>query len=182
MLKRCGECGGNIELIAKERKERYKGKDYVLPADFELPTCIKCGEEWINMEYAEKIDAALKCLEKEEKSMDWAREISDAKVQYDKDGAVAEVLVLPMDWMDEFLELAETFGSLGSEFGTITKTDDGTYMLWGAEIMFANSIDKPVAAGYRYKYLDSVRKFQEERANMSPEDHARELKEMLGES
>ncbi len=65
MLKRCGECGGDIKLIAKERKEQYKDKSYILPADFELPTCIKCGEEWINTEYAEKMDAVLKRLEEE---------------------------------------------------------------------------------------------------------------------
>ncbi len=61
MLKHCGECGGEIALVAKAgRTARYAGQTVEVPADLEIPTCTGCGEEYFNEEYAGKFDDALK--------------------------------------------------------------------------------------------------------------------------
>lgn len=60
MLSKCGHCGGKVRLIAKTgRVARYKDRAVPLPSDLELPTCVQCGEEYLNDDYARKFDDAL---------------------------------------------------------------------------------------------------------------------------
>lgn len=55
---RCPECGGEVKLLAKEGRTReyIKGIHLSVPADFEIPTCVKCGEESMVPEIAQKLD------------------------------------------------------------------------------------------------------------------------------
>lgn len=48
----CFECGGTLEMKGgKDRVFTYrKGSDYVLPVDFQMPTCRECGEVFLNAE------------------------------------------------------------------------------------------------------------------------------------
>ena len=78
-LPRCGECGGEVKLekmqkplreLSEEesfgsfcncprKRQIFKGVWVEIPNDFEIPTCIKCGEESMNLEISEKLDAIL---------------------------------------------------------------------------------------------------------------------------
>lgn len=84
-----------------------------------------------------------------------ARAMIEAKVEYEKGGAITEAIILPMSWLHDFMRAVGN-GSIDDNHGSIYKTDDGKYVVWGANILFANGIDQPVAAGYRYKYLEFV--------------------------
>jgi len=87
-----------------------------------------------------------------------ARAMIEAKVDYDKYGKITEVIVLPMEWLDTFLQAAEK-GAVDSvnKYGNIFKTPSGIYSVWGADVLFAHGIDKPIAAGYSYLYPDSTK-------------------------
>ena len=58
---KCPECGGIVvPLACAGRTTPYrKLKELQIPEDFEIPTCDKCGEEYINAELAEALDAVL---------------------------------------------------------------------------------------------------------------------------
>lgn len=61
--RRCYECGepGTVKLVAKAgRTRRYKDVPVlVIPSNVEIPTCSNCGAEWVGLEDAKRIDAAL---------------------------------------------------------------------------------------------------------------------------
>lgn len=59
---RCTECGhGTIQMTAKAgRTSPYRDMQEVpIPADFEIPTCDHCGNEWIDEDTAEALDRVL---------------------------------------------------------------------------------------------------------------------------
>ncbi|HEX7505226.1 MAG TPA: hypothetical protein VF550_00540 [Polyangia bacterium] len=58
---RCAECGkGNVLPFAiPGRQARHRTLSLPVPADLEIPTCNKCGTEWIGDSVARKLDAAL---------------------------------------------------------------------------------------------------------------------------
>jgi NMD protein affecting ribosome stability and mRNA decay len=59
----CAECGkrATVAPLAKAgRRTLYRNfPDLEIPADLEIPTCSKCGAEWIDFQTAARIDAAL---------------------------------------------------------------------------------------------------------------------------
>jgi len=57
----CAECGGTIALRRTQgRTMRYKNVDGLpVPASLAIPTCKKCGTEWMNDTVAEAIDEAM---------------------------------------------------------------------------------------------------------------------------
>ena len=59
--RRCRECGqGTIRLVATPgRTWRYKRFILDVPADFEIPTCDHCGEEWLEADRADELDNVL---------------------------------------------------------------------------------------------------------------------------
>lgn len=60
--RRCRECGeGSIASVARPgRFMRYKTMPRLeIPAEVAIPTCSKCGAEWINNKTADSIDEAL---------------------------------------------------------------------------------------------------------------------------
>lgn len=59
--RRCRECGeGTIRLVARPGREwPYRGMAIMVPANFEIPTCDRCGEESLNPDQAEALDAVL---------------------------------------------------------------------------------------------------------------------------
>lgn len=61
LLPRCSECGGPVKLLCEPGRTReYKrGVFFKIPHDFEIPTCIKCGEEFMIPEISEKLDALI---------------------------------------------------------------------------------------------------------------------------
>ena len=58
---RCPECGGNVELCAKSgrTREHRRGVEMDIPADFGIPTCVKCGEEMLSAKISERLEAIL---------------------------------------------------------------------------------------------------------------------------
>ena len=60
--RRCRECGeGTIRLVARPgRTWRYKRLLLDVPEDFEIPTCDRCGEEWLEADRAEALDDILR--------------------------------------------------------------------------------------------------------------------------
>lgn len=63
-LRRCYECGeGKIKPISREgRTERYKTMTLPIPATIKIPTCGKCGTEWMDKKTASQIDQALEAI------------------------------------------------------------------------------------------------------------------------
>lgn len=60
-LPRCSECGGKVELAAKSGRTREyrRGVRLDVPADFKIPTCLSCGEEFMSAEISSRLDAIL---------------------------------------------------------------------------------------------------------------------------
>jgi len=58
---RCAECGkGSVLPVATSgRQARHRTLSLPVPAELEIPTCDKCGTEWIGDSLARKLDAAL---------------------------------------------------------------------------------------------------------------------------
>lgn len=60
---RCYKCGGpnSVHPLAKAgRTRRYKDVPVMaIPSNVEIPTCSNCGAEWVGLEDAKRIDAAL---------------------------------------------------------------------------------------------------------------------------
>lgn len=58
---RCSECGGDVRLAAGAGRTREfrRGVMLAVPNDFEIPTCSRCGEEFMTPEVSEKLDAVL---------------------------------------------------------------------------------------------------------------------------
>ncbi len=57
----CVACAkGMVKLTAKAgRREWQRSVELEVPADFEIPTCTHCGEEYMNGEIARELDKAL---------------------------------------------------------------------------------------------------------------------------
>lgn len=54
----CPECGGLVSPHCEiGRVMKYKGKDFVIPTDLEIPTCDGCGEQFFDEVLCIKIDA-----------------------------------------------------------------------------------------------------------------------------
>lgn len=68
--RRCRECGvGKVRLSARPgRKARFRTLNLTVPSDFELPTCDNCGAEWLNEEFASKLDSVLEMQYREDLS------------------------------------------------------------------------------------------------------------------
>lgn len=58
----CFNCGGTIELIAREGRtyEIIKGRHFPIPGDFKIPTCTTCGEEIYTIEISKELDKLIK--------------------------------------------------------------------------------------------------------------------------
>lgn len=58
---RCPECGGEVRLLARKGRTReyLRGVRLPIPDDFGIPTCMKCGEESMNVEVSEPLDKLL---------------------------------------------------------------------------------------------------------------------------
>jgi len=58
---RCAKCGkGTIRPVARAgRREWYKTMELDVPADFSIPTCDNCGEEWLSVRRSRTLDRAL---------------------------------------------------------------------------------------------------------------------------
>ena len=57
----CGECGGDVELVAKAGRTRDYGQGRVLPIPkhIRLPECTNCGEEYVSLDTTAPLDALL---------------------------------------------------------------------------------------------------------------------------
>lgn len=61
MIKKCGECGGKVDLVARAgRIGLFQGETVPIPHDLELPTCLGCGEEYCDEAYCIRLDVGLK--------------------------------------------------------------------------------------------------------------------------
>lgn len=78
-------------------------------------------------------------IEQIEMPDDWVRQVSEAKVQHDKHGNVALVIVLPLAWLEDFKSKVQS-----QDPGIVKHIRRN--MLWGADIKFG-PVDKPIAAG-----------------------------------
>ena len=60
-LPRCAECGGTVVFLAKpgRTREYRRGVALPIPDAFEIPTCSKCGEEYMIPEVSEELDEIL---------------------------------------------------------------------------------------------------------------------------
>lgn len=58
---RCVECGGEVKLLAQAGRTREfrRGMELPIPAAFEIPTCSKCGEEYMVPEISDELDRIL---------------------------------------------------------------------------------------------------------------------------
>ncbi len=58
---RCPECGGKVELVAKRGRSREyrRGVRLEVPAGFEIPSCLSCGEELMSADISSRLDAIL---------------------------------------------------------------------------------------------------------------------------
>jgi hypothetical protein len=61
IVRRCRNCGdGHIHAVAKRgRREKYKTLELKVPADIKIPTCDKCGTEWLDAATSKTLTAAL---------------------------------------------------------------------------------------------------------------------------
>jgi hypothetical protein len=57
----CAECGGEVKMAARagRTREQRKGVVLAIPDDFEIPTCARCGEEYLSKEGSAALDALL---------------------------------------------------------------------------------------------------------------------------
>ena len=56
----CFTCGGRVQRVdGPGRVYRYRGQDYVLPADLALATCEACGDRWLTPDDASAITRAI---------------------------------------------------------------------------------------------------------------------------
>ncbi len=54
------ECGGTVRLMAAPGRTWYHGhRDVPIPADYLLPTCDRCGEEFTTPEYEDPLEKIL---------------------------------------------------------------------------------------------------------------------------
>jgi len=60
-VKRCRACGiGRICPVAREgRRTRYRTMELEIPSQVEIPTCDRCGAEWLDRQTARAIDRAM---------------------------------------------------------------------------------------------------------------------------
>jgi NMD protein affecting ribosome stability and mRNA decay len=58
---RCAQCGkGTVHPVASAgRREWYKTMEVEVPADFSIPTCDHCGEEWLSVRQSQALDGVL---------------------------------------------------------------------------------------------------------------------------
>lgn len=58
---RCPECGGRVELAARPGRfrEYVRGVHLEIPNDCGIPTCTKCGEESMSLEFSKELDRRL---------------------------------------------------------------------------------------------------------------------------
>ncbi len=61
MMSRCPECGGTIRQVARAgRLTTYKNASGLeVPAALAIPTCARCGSEWMDEATAKAIDRAM---------------------------------------------------------------------------------------------------------------------------
>ncbi len=61
---RCPECGGNVKLLATEgRRMTYRNlPDLEVPADLAIPTCDRCGEQYVSDSVAKAIASGMRPL------------------------------------------------------------------------------------------------------------------------
>lgn len=59
---RCPDCGGEVRLLAKKGRTReyLRGVHLPVPDDFEIPTCVECGEESMVPEVGVHLDEVMK--------------------------------------------------------------------------------------------------------------------------
>lgn len=64
----CDECGSKFELITKSGRKReiIKNVFVEIPGDFEIPTCLGCGDEIWSPEMSEELDPYLLEIVKKE--------------------------------------------------------------------------------------------------------------------
>lgn len=56
-------CGGAIQLLKRPgRYWFYKGVSIRVPENFPIPTCVGCGEEYLNPDQAESLDNILEAV------------------------------------------------------------------------------------------------------------------------
>jgi len=71
---------------------------------------------------------------------DWLIQVSDAKVDHDKHGAVALIIVLPLSWRKDFIDKVK------SKDAELLKFYDKKHnYFWGADLHFGPT-DKPIAS------------------------------------
>jgi len=58
---RCAQCGKGNNPSGGEpgRREWYKTMEVEVPADFAIPTCDRCGEEWLSVRQSQARDGVL---------------------------------------------------------------------------------------------------------------------------
>jgi hypothetical protein len=58
----CFNCGGTVEtLVVEGRTMKYRrGKTVRVPSDLGIPTCVRCGESYVDVATARAIDAVAK--------------------------------------------------------------------------------------------------------------------------
>ena len=75
--RKCRECGGTVKLASSPgRMWPYKRLVLPLPADYESPTCDGCGEEWLDRQRADDLDALLSDLYNERVSARSSRAVA----------------------------------------------------------------------------------------------------------
>lgn len=56
-------CGGAIQLLKRPgRSWFYKGISIKIPDSYTIPTCDRCGEEWLNPDQADALDDILEAV------------------------------------------------------------------------------------------------------------------------
>lgn len=82
---RCPECGGNVRPFAGPgRALKHRGVPVSVPADLEVNTCDKCGEEYFGPEDVARVDAAMEVAYRDELTKRAAaalRKIIDASIE-----------------------------------------------------------------------------------------------------
>lgn len=60
MISTCYECGGEVRMVAVagRRHPHRRGLEVLVPADLAIPTCQRCGGEYLDGAMCEAIDAA----------------------------------------------------------------------------------------------------------------------------
>jgi len=60
MPNKCCECGGDVRKLAcSGRIMKHKNLEFEIPEEFEIFTCLNCGEEFMNLDCARKLDQIL---------------------------------------------------------------------------------------------------------------------------